>query len=72
MELRRRDVESSQVHRPAIPPEEPPVRVAVRQRRVFRSPVDLAERWYWLGLVTVTVAAILTRFYTITEPRHVA
>ncbi|CAI8001905.1 Protein O-mannosyl-transferase 2 [Geodia barretti] len=74
MELRRRLEGSQPVSRHVLhSPEEPPVRSrAVLQRRVFRSPLDCSERWYWTGLAVVTLASALTRFYSITEPRHVA
>ena len=76
MELRRRVDGSSQLlgpsRRASLPPEDPPSRTRVAQRRVFRSPLDLRERWYWVGLAVVTAASIVTRFYSISEPRHVA
>jgi dolichyl-phosphate-mannose-protein mannosyltransferase len=72
MELRRR-VEGGQTREPVLSPEEPPAHVRfVRRRSIFRSPLDASERWYWVGLVTVTIAALVTRLYCITEPHHVA
>ena len=72
MELRRR-VDSSQTYSQLLSPEDPPIYARpVRPRAFFTSPLDASERWYWLGLIAVTVAAIATRFYCITEPQHVA
>lgn len=73
MELRKRLESSQPTQDPVVSSQKLPVRVRPSYRHsIFKPSLDQSERWFWLGLVTVTVAALVTRLYSITEPHHVA